>query len=198
MDGWSTPSSRRSGSCPRCGQRCRRRHKATTLSTATAALLLSILRRSIRRAPAQDLIRRNVALLAEMPEAKPAVYPRPSRSTRRGPSSTFHVKPIHAYIATALLRGLERRSCALTSRHLDLEGDPPTITSGAAQAEPLLVTRRDLELAAPKPIRRHADRGVPEDDLPALLLPGGGSLQERCCERLRTSGRIRHRAGSAP
>src|SRR3954447_9731527 len=35
-------------------------HKATTLSTATVARLLSILRRSIRRAQAQDQIRRNV------------------------------------------------------------------------------------------------------------------------------------------
>src|SRR4051794_17044305 len=42
-------------------------HKATTLSTATVARLLSILRRSIRRAQAQDLVRRNVALLSEVP-----------------------------------------------------------------------------------------------------------------------------------
>lgn len=45
-------------------------NKATTLSTATVARLLSILRRSIRRAQAQDLIRRNVALLSEVPRGQ--------------------------------------------------------------------------------------------------------------------------------
>ena len=52
-------------------------HKAQALSTASVEMLLSILRRSIRRAQAQDLIRRNVALLSEVPRGQPG---RPSKA----------------------------------------------------------------------------------------------------------------------
>jgi hypothetical protein len=41
--------------------------KAETLSTDTLHRLLSILRQSIRRAQARDLVKRNVALLCDVP-----------------------------------------------------------------------------------------------------------------------------------
>ena len=43
--------------------------KAKTLSTDTLHRLLSILRQSIRRAQARDLVKRNVALLCDVPPA---------------------------------------------------------------------------------------------------------------------------------
>ena len=44
--------------------------KARTLSTDTLHRLLSILRQSIRRAQARDLVKRNVALLCDVPRAR--------------------------------------------------------------------------------------------------------------------------------
>jgi len=51
--------------------------KAQVLSTDTLRRLLSILRRSIHRAQARELVRRNVALLCEPPRGRPG---RPSKS----------------------------------------------------------------------------------------------------------------------
>lgn len=47
------------------------------MSTDTLAKLLSILRQSIRRAQARDLVQRNVALLCEAPKGRSG---RPSKS----------------------------------------------------------------------------------------------------------------------
>lgn len=104
-------------------------HKATTLSTSTVARLLSILRRSIRRAQAQDLIRRNVALLSEAPRGQAG---RESKALTVGEARAVldasEKKPIHAYVATALLTGARTEELrALTWEHLDLDGDPPSI-----------------------------------------------------------------------
>ena len=51
--------------------------KAKTLSTDTLHRLLSILRQSIRRAQARDLVKRNVALLCDVPRGTAG---RPSKS----------------------------------------------------------------------------------------------------------------------
>lgn len=104
-------------------------HKATTLSTSTVARLLSILRRSIRRAQAQDLIRRNVALLSDAPRGQAG---RASKaltvSEARAVLDASEKKPIHAYVATALLTGARTEELrALTWENLDLDGDPPSI-----------------------------------------------------------------------
>ena len=45
--------------------------KAKSLSTDTLQRLLSILRQSIRRAQARDLVKRNVALLCDLPKGQP-------------------------------------------------------------------------------------------------------------------------------
>lgn len=104
-------------------------HKATTLSTSTVARLLSILRRSIRRAQAQDLIRRNVALLSEVPRGQAGrVSKALTIDEARAVLDASEYKPIHAYLATALLTGARTEELrALTWEHLDLEGDPPSI-----------------------------------------------------------------------
>ena len=54
--------------------------KSATLSTDTLRRLLSILRQSIRRAQARDLVKRNVALLCYLPKGQPG---RPSKSLTR-------------------------------------------------------------------------------------------------------------------
>ena len=53
--------------------------KTKTLSTVTLQRLLSILRHSIRRAQARDLVKRNVALLCDLPKGphRPAGRPSP-------------------------------------------------------------------------------------------------------------------------
>lgn len=104
-------------------------HKAATLSTATVARLLSILRRSIRRAQAQDQIRRNVAQLSEVPHGQAG---RTSKALTVQQAQAIldaaRGKPINAYVATALLTGARTEELrALTWSHLDLDGDPPSI-----------------------------------------------------------------------
>ena len=58
--------------------------KAQVLSTDSVARLLSILRQSIRRAQARDLVRRNVALLCDAPRGKAG---RPSKALTLGPGA---------------------------------------------------------------------------------------------------------------
>jgi integrase len=103
--------------------------RAKTLSTDSLNRLLSILRSSIRRAQARELVRRNVALLCEVPRGTGG---RPSKSL------TFHQAqallaaaentPMNAYIVVSLLTGARTEELrALTWDHLDLDADPPTI-----------------------------------------------------------------------
>lgn len=103
--------------------------KATTLSTATVARLLSILRRSIRRAQARDLIRRNVALLSDVPHGQPGRTSKAlSIEQAQAVLDASKAHPIHAYVVTALLTGARTEELrALTWEHLDLDGDPPSI-----------------------------------------------------------------------
>lgn len=87
-------------------------HKATTLSTATVARLLSILHHSIRRAQAQDLIRRNVALLSEVPRGQAGrVSKALTLGEVRAVLKASEFKPIHAQIVTALLTAPGPRNC---------------------------------------------------------------------------------------
>ena len=95
------------------------------LSTDTLAKLLSILRQSIRRAQARDLVQRNVALLCEAPKGTRG---RPSKSLSLEHASRLLVAaegtPMHAYVVVSLLTGARTEELrALTWSHLDLEGD---------------------------------------------------------------------------
>lgn len=101
-------------------------HKAKTLSTDTLHRLLSILRRSIHRAEARDLVRRNVALLCDVPKG---VAGRPSKSLTftQAEALLFSMQntTMHAYIVVSLLTGARTEELrALTWENLDLDGDP--------------------------------------------------------------------------
>jgi integrase len=102
--------------------------KAAMLSTLPR--LLSILRQSIRRAQARDLVKRNVALLCDLPKGQPG---RPSKSLTREQAErllrTAGDNPImNAYMVVSLLTGARTEELrALTWLRVNLDGNPPTI-----------------------------------------------------------------------
>ena len=103
--------------------------KAKSLSTDTLRRLLSILRRSIHRAQARELVRRNVALLCESPRGRPG---RPSKSLTLPQAQALLAAAtdtsLNAYVVLSLLTGARTEELrALTWDSLDLDGDPPTI-----------------------------------------------------------------------
>jgi hypothetical protein len=80
---------------------------AKTLSTDTLHRLLSILRQSIRRAQARDLVKRNVALLCDVPRGTAG---RPSKSLTLAQAAELltaaqRQPAMHAYIVLSLLTG---------------------------------------------------------------------------------------------
>lgn len=103
--------------------------KAQTLSSDTINRLLSILRRSIKRAQALDIVRRNVALLCDPPHGQSG---RPSKALTLPQAKSILAaakgKPLNAYVVTALLTGARTEELrALTWEHLSLDSDPPYI-----------------------------------------------------------------------
>ena len=103
--------------------------KARTLSTDSVVRLLSILRCSIHRAQARELVRRNVALLCQPPRGTAG---RPSRSLTLDQARAVLVASegtaMHAYVVVSLLTGARTEELrALTWDRLDLDGDPPSI-----------------------------------------------------------------------
>jgi integrase len=104
--------------------------KTKTLSTVTLERLLSILRHSIRRAQARDLVKRNVALLCDLPKGQPG---RPSKSlTREQAESLLRAAgdspTMNAYVVVSLLIGARTEELrALTWSRVNLDGSPPTI-----------------------------------------------------------------------
>jgi integrase len=119
--------------------------KSETLSTDTLHRLLSILRRSIRRAQARELVRRNVALLCEAPRGTQG---RPSKSLTLQQATKLLAAAegtsMNAYIVLALLIGARTEELrALTWDRLDLDADPPTIQVWRS-------VRRDGRMKTPK------------------------------------------------
>jgi integrase len=104
--------------------------KATTLSTDTLQRLLSILRQSIRRAQARDLVKRNVALLCDLPKGQPG---RPSKSLTREQAERLlraasDNPTMNGYVVISLLTGARTEELrALTWSRVNLDGNPPTI-----------------------------------------------------------------------
>jgi integrase len=105
-------------------------YKATTLATDTLQRLLSILRQSIRRAQARDLVKRNVALLCDLPKGQPG---RPSNSLTREQAERLlraaNDNPtMNAYVVVSLLTGARTEELrALTWSRVNLDGNPPTV-----------------------------------------------------------------------
>ncbi len=103
--------------------------KAQVLSTDSVARLLSILRQSICRAQARDLVRRNVALLCDAPRVTAG---RPLKALTfdqaRAVLAAAEGTSMNAYVVVSLFTGARTEELrALTCRHLDLEGDPPSM-----------------------------------------------------------------------
>jgi len=100
--------------------------KSKKLSRATLQRLLSILRRAISRQQARDRIRRNVALLIEVPEG---TLGRPSKSLSLEQSLSLLEaaagSALEGYIVLSLLTGVRTEELrALTWGNLDLNGHP--------------------------------------------------------------------------
>lgn len=103
--------------------------KAKTLSTDTLQILHSILRRSITRAQARDKVKRNVALLCDLPQGRKG---RPSKSLTYDQAAALLAaaegRPLYAYIVVSLLTGARTEELrALTWSHVDLAAIPPVI-----------------------------------------------------------------------
>jgi len=127
--------------------------KARTLSTDTLHRLLSILRQSIRRAQARDLVKRNVALLCDVPRGTAG---RPSKSLTLAQAADLLAAArkhptMYAYIVVSLLTGARTEELrALTWSHTDLDGEPPSVQLWRSVREggdtKTRLSRRTLEL----------------------------------------------------
>ena len=102
---------------------------STSPGSTPAATLHSILRRSITRAQARDKVKRNVALLCDVPQGKEG---RPSKSLTYDQADALLAaaegRSLHAYIIVSLLTGARTEELrALTWSHVDLDATPPII-----------------------------------------------------------------------
>lgn len=139
--------------------------KARTLSTDTLKRLMGILRASIRRAQARELVQRNVALLCDIPRGTTG---RLSKSltfdqARQLLVAARHHPRMHAYVVLSLLTGARTEELrALSWDHVDLDADPPfvrlwrSVRHGGDTKTPR--SRRTLELpsACVEALRAHA------------------------------------------
>lgn len=104
--------------------------KAETLSTDTLRRIIGILRQSISRAQARELIRINVASLCEIPHGQQG---RPSKSlteiqARALLDAAAQHPRIEAYIVLSMLTGARTEELrALTWDHVDLDSQQPSI-----------------------------------------------------------------------
>lgn len=103
--------------------------KSRVLATDTVRRLLSILRRSIMRAQARDFVRRNVALLCEVPQGQVG---RPSKSLTLDQAQAVIAAAegtaMHAYLVVSLFTGARTEELrALTWSHVHLDADPPSM-----------------------------------------------------------------------
>jgi integrase len=103
--------------------------KARVLATDSVARLLSILRQSIRRAQARDLVRRNVALLCDAPRGKEGRQSKAlTLDQARAVLEAANGTSMNAYVVVSLFTGARTEELrALTWKHLDLDGDPPSM-----------------------------------------------------------------------
>ena len=142
------------------------REKARTLSSDSVRRLLSILRSSIHRAQARELVRRNVALLCDAPRGTAG---RPSKSLTldqaRAVLMAAEGTSMHAYVVLSLLTGARTEELrALRWDRLDLDADTPfmevwrSVRAGGDTKTPR--SRRTLELpdAARDALRIHRQR----------------------------------------
>ncbi|MFG1697718.1 tyrosine recombinase XerC [Nonomuraea sp. NPDC049309] len=101
-------------------------NKAQTLSTSTLRLIRSYLNRSVKRAMARDLVKRNVVDLCSVPSGQKG---RPSKALTLAQAEALlkaaEGTRMHGYLVMALLTGARTEELrALTWDHVDLEGAP--------------------------------------------------------------------------
>jgi integrase len=104
--------------------------RAEMLVTSTIRNLLSILRRSIKRAQSRGKVKNNVALLCDCPVGKGKG--RPSKALTLGEAinvlNAAEKSPMYAYIVTSLLTGARTEEMRpLTWDHVDLTGKPEAL-----------------------------------------------------------------------
>ena len=126
-----------------------------TRSTRTLQIARNCLARAIRRAEANDHVRRNVAMLAELPEGTAG---RPSKAMTldqaRAVMKAAEKSSLHAYIVLSVMTGIRPEEArALRWDHVDLDADQPHIMvwrsvrkHGDTKTEK---SRRTLALPAP-------------------------------------------------
>jgi integrase len=100
--------------------------KATTLSTRTLRELHACLNRSLNRAMARDMVKRNVVALCSVPKGQSG---RPSKSLTldqaRAVLDAAIGSPLYAYVVVSLLTGARTEELrALTWDRVDLDGRP--------------------------------------------------------------------------
>ena len=104
--------------------------KAESLSTDTLRRLLGILRQAIRRAEARGVVRRNVAMLCDVPRGTGG---RPSKSlnlvqAKAVLAAAMRHPTMDAYVVLSLLTGARTEELrALSWDAVDLDGEPPSI-----------------------------------------------------------------------
>lgn len=100
--------------------------EAGQVSSATLSKMMSILRRTIQRQMARDRVKRNVALLCQLPSGRPG---RPSKSMTLEQAKALlaaaETSELNAYVSLSLLTGARTEELrALTWANVDLVGDP--------------------------------------------------------------------------
>jgi len=103
--------------------------KAQVVSTRTLREVRSVLKRSITRAQARDMVKRNVVLLCDVPQGRAG---RPSKSLTLHQAEALLKaaadSDLHAYIELSLLIGARTEELrALTWAHVALDSDPPAV-----------------------------------------------------------------------
>lgn len=137
--------------------------KAKELSTRSLREVRSILRRSVSRAQARDMVKRNVVLLCELPKGPEG---RRSKSLTMNQAAVVLTaaegSPLHAYVVLSLLMGARTEELrALTWDYVDLIGEP----DADPQVPPsIMVGDRSDPVGIPRP-RSHVERSPCREDV---------------------------------
>lgn len=126
-----------------------------TRSTRTLQIARNCLTRAIKRAEANDLVRRNVAALAELPTGTAG---RPSKAMTldqaRAVMKAAEHSSLHAYIVLSVMTGIRPEEArALRWDHVDLDGQPATVAvwRSVRQTGDVKTEKSRRTLALPEP-----------------------------------------------
>ncbi len=143
---------------------------AATRSTRTVQIARNCLVRAIRRAEANDHVRRNVAALAELPEGQAGRLSKAmTLDQAKALMAAADTSSLHAYIMLSLLTGIRPEEArALRWDQVDLEGQP--------DAEPPVPP----SVAVWRSVRQHGDTKTEKSRRTlALPPPGVDALRKR-------------------